>query len=186
MKNNMYKTTFVLAGLVLFFQMAFSPAYARLGETREQCIKRYGGVWSEKKVGVNGIELNMPAEQLADPRINVILYNNVCHKISFTSSKQNYFTLKIVEDLLEKNAEGNRWSKPEKGAKKATTNDWVQSVEESSDSYHWERSDGGHATLGWSGTVEIESGSYRKLSMQDEKKKMKALDDLEKEKLNSF
>lgn len=175
--------------VLAFFVLLTMPSLleARLGETKDQCIKRYGGVWSENPIGKSGVELNMPAEQLANPRIVAVIYNNICHKITFSSSKLNYFTPKIVEDLLEKNADGNTWSKSESDATSQTNgNKWLQPTEESSDTSRWKRSDGGKASLNWTGTLEIESGSYQELSKQAEKNRIQAIEDSEKEKLDNF
>jgi len=159
--------------LLAFIFLMPCVVMARLGETREQCIERYGNVYNESKVDGNGVKLSL-GDRNADPKVTpivtVILFDNICHQINFLSRKLNYFKLDDVKAILEKNSDGHTWSEPKF----------------ENEDYSWSRSDGGKAVFTTFFEVDIESGAFEKLSKQGKDQQQKSLESQKQDKLKNF
>lgn len=182
-----------------------SNCWARLGENKEEILARYGKPkliedvqpYDRELLGMKTVVKFGPENPHAPgPPISVNAYldkNDICqridfqfdfYKFKFADDKNIDAAKKAVLDILEKNAQGNKWTAAERPKDPYTLGDDYKTFQV----YHWARSDGGEAS--WAriggGTLILYSGEFTKLNkkmLQDGKTKegqdnKKALDNL--------
>ena len=137
-------------GLILALLVAVS-AYARLGETKQQCLARYGKPFETRSVrtGIDGVWYTKD-----DVNITAEFFQDKCIAISYNVTK-SFLTLDIANSLLK--AEGS-WQ-----IKKQNQNANGVVTQAS-----WARSDGATATLDGNHLM-LRVGNYKEIQDQASK-----------------
>jgi len=123
--------TFLLT--LVFIVSVTAAARARLGETADQLVARYGQPLSEVDQKAEGAKLPLVfvTFQKNGFQINVTLSGGISASESFKKLNGNILTTDEVRTLLTDNAQGNEWEAPQ------ATNEQKK----------WARDDGALATL---------------------------------------
>jgi hypothetical protein len=131
-----------LLALSLFITVT-TTAQARLGETPDQLVARYGTALSEKDQKAEGDKVSLADVifQKGGYQIEVIVTDGISSSETFKKVNSDPVTLAEVRILLNANSQGFEWDEPHgNGVAKS-----------------WTRDDGATATLGQDGSVTIKS-----------------------------
>lgn len=97
---------------VLLFLLATVPCYARLGETEDQCIARYG----PETVVQTTEHAKLTKFQKDDFTIVITFWNKVAVGLIFTKTSGSDLTREEVDEIVLKSADAQGWSKPSDSA----------------------------------------------------------------------
>jgi hypothetical protein len=99
--------------LLIFLVLSVTPSYGRLGETQEECSRRYGAPteqWSKDNTGPGATYLNK------NIRVDVFYMPNgqgvlIANYLSYKKRKaeNSGFNSQEIDKLLENNAQGSSW-----------------------------------------------------------------------------
>jgi len=133
--------------LLLLFALVGIPAFADLGETKGDLIKRYGTPYGQpvdaNLAGVNYLFFN-------DNGVNVAatMVDGTCLRMVFTRKYAEFFTNDQIQEILNDNKEGQAWTEDYYWEKKEGV--WKA----------WKRKDGGRAECSPDYLFVIASGTF--------------------------
>jgi hypothetical protein len=136
--------------LTLFLIVSLTgPAWARLGETEDQLIARYGDPTNKGSGGPVGEKTSWIHFKKSGFDIEVILFNGVSSQEHITNSQGDGMTTQEIKTLLDANAQGHAWK-------------------ELSGGQNWQRDDGALASINGSGLlfqskelIDAEAAAYK-------------------------
>lgn len=79
-------------------------AQARIGETREQCDKRYGKILSSEAGAIPGETI--VGYEKSGYFLNVTLFHNICHSIFYAKTNREKISVEEAKIIMAKHADG--------------------------------------------------------------------------------
>lgn len=98
-------------GVIALFALAVLPAYARLGETEDQCIARYGAVVKQDQITSYGLSLPALGFVKNGYIIMVAFLSNKAGMIEISKQDGSDISENEITNFLDANSGGQKWNK---------------------------------------------------------------------------
>ena len=97
--------------ITLLLSLLLLPAHARLGETEDQCVQRYGPVVNRTTSGISGLDLPMLVFAKNGYKVVTIMLNDKVCCLTILKADQTALSDNEIDLFLTANNANQKWTK---------------------------------------------------------------------------